>query len=138
MKLGTIQLVTHHPFSGLDHEDPYKHLTTFYGLAGTLGASADEEENVFARLFPHSLIGKAKEWYLDQSTDVMTDWNALESAFQERFFPEDRLFEAKTAVTTFNQGASESLCEAWERYKSLLRNFPQHGFDNHMQIYLFR
>jgi len=49
--------VTHHPFFGFDHEDPYKHLTTFYGLAGTLGASADEEETVFARLFPHSLIG---------------------------------------------------------------------------------
>jgi len=138
MKSGTIQLVTHHPFFGLDHEDPYKHLTTFNGLAGTLGASADEEENVFARLFPHSLIGKAKEWYLDQSTNVMTDWNALERAFQERFFPKDRLFEAKTAVTTFNQGANESLCEAWERYKSLLRNCPKHGFDNHMQIYLFR
>jgi len=137
MKSGTIQLVTHHPFSGLDHEDPYKHLTTFYGLAGTLGASADEEETVFARLFPHSLIGKAKEWYLDQSTDVMTNWNALEKAFQERFFPEDRLLEAKTAVTTFNQGANVSLCEAWDHYKSLLRNCPKHGFDNQMQIHLF-
>jgi len=60
MKSGTIQLVTQHPFSGLDHEDPYQHLTTFYGLAGTLGASAEEEEILFARLFPHSLIGKAK------------------------------------------------------------------------------
>jgi len=138
MKSGTIQLVTHRRFSGLDHEDPYKHLTTFYGLAGTLGANADEKENVFTRLFPHSLIGKAKEWFLDQSTDVMTDWNALERAFQERFFLEDRLFEAKTAVTTFSQGANESLCEAWERYKSLLRNCPKHGFDNEMQIHLFR
>jgi len=54
----------------------------------------------------------AKEWYLDQSTDVMIDSNALEKAFQERFFPKDRLSEAKTAVTTFNQGANESLCEA--------------------------
>jgi len=138
MKSGTIQLVTQHPFSGLDHEDPYQHLTIFYGLAGTLGASAEEEEILFARLFPHSLIGKAKIWYLDQSTQVMTDWNALEKAFQERFFPEDRHMEAKTAVTTFNQGANESLCEAWDCYKSLLRNFPKHGFDNQMQIYLFR
>ena len=42
------------------------------------------------------------------------------------------------AVTTFNQGENESLCEAWDRYKSLLRNCPKHGFDNQMQIYLFR
>jgi len=46
--------------------------------------------------------------------------------------------EAKTAITTFNQGANESLCEAWDRYKVLLRNCPKHGFDNQMQIYLFR
>ena len=44
MKSGTIQLVTQHPFSGLDHEDPYQHLTIFYGLAGTLGASADKSK----------------------------------------------------------------------------------------------
>ena len=42
------------------------------------------------------------------------------------------------AVTTFNQGENESLCEAWDRYKSLLRNCPKHGFDNQMQIHLFR
>lgn len=68
----------------------------------------------------------------------MTDWNALEKAFQDRFFQEDRHLEAKTALTTFNQGVSEPLCEAWERYKSLLRNCPKHGFTNQMQIYLFR
>jgi hypothetical protein len=98
----------------------------------------DEEENMFTRLFPHSLIGKAKEWYLDQPTALMKNWNELEKAFQERFFPEDRHLEAKTSITTFNQGASESLCEAWERYKSLLRNCPKHGYDSQMQIYLFR
>jgi hypothetical protein len=138
MKSKTIQLVTQHPFSGLDHEDPYKHLSTFYGLAGTLGMKEYEEETLFTRLFPHSLIGKTKEWYLDQPTDLMKYWNELEKAFQERFFPEDRHLEAKTAVTTFFQGSSESLCDAWECYKCLLRNSPKHGFDNQMQIYLFR
>src|SRR3954471_4377117 len=37
-----------------------------------------EEEVVFMRLFPHSLIGKAKDWYLDQATETMTNWNVLE------------------------------------------------------------
>jgi len=113
MKSGIIQLVSHHPFSGLDHEDPYQHLSTFYRLAGTLGADENEEEGEFSRLFPHSLIGQAREWYLDQSTQTMTDWNTLEKAFQERFFSEDRHLEAKTSVTTFSQGVGESLCGAW-------------------------
>jgi hypothetical protein len=134
MKASTIHLVTQNPFTGLDHEDSYKHLTTFYGIAGTLGLKEDEDEVMFTRLFPHSLIGKAKEWHLDQPTDLMKNWNELEKAFQERFFPEDRHLEAKTSITTFIQGSSESLCDAWERYKSLLRNCPKNGFDNQMQI----
>jgi hypothetical protein len=138
MKPGTIQLITSHPFAGLDHEDPYQHLTVFYSLAGTIGASEADEEAIFLRLFPHSLIGKAREWYLDQTQQVMTDWNELEKAFQERFFPDNKHMDAKTAIAMFSQGASESLCEAWERYKSLLRKCPKHGFDDMTQIHMFR
>jgi hypothetical protein len=124
LKLGLIHLITQNPFTGMDHEDPYKHLTNFYVTAGTLGMKEDEEENMFCKLFPHSLIGKAKEWYLDQPTSLIKNWSELEKTFQERFFLEDRHLEAKTSITTFSQGQSETLCEAWERYKSLLRNCP--------------
>lgn len=61
MKVGLLQIIYENPFSGLDHEDPYTYLTKFYEHAGTLGASEAEEEVVFMRLFPHSLIGKAKD-----------------------------------------------------------------------------
>jgi len=112
MKSGTIQLITSHPFAGLDHEDPYQHLTKFYSLAGTLGAPEADEEVVFLRLFPHSLIGKAHEWYLDQIESVITDWNQLEKAFQKRFFLDHKHLDTKTAIAMFAQGTSESLCEA--------------------------
>lgn len=138
LKSGTIQLVSNHPFAGLDHEDPYQHLSVFYALANSLGASEDEEEAGFLRLFQHSLIGKAREWYLDQSPDVLKDWNALEKAFQERFFPDHKHMDTKTAIAMFAQGADESLCDAWERYKSLLRKCPKHGFDDATQIHMFR
>jgi len=138
MKSGILQILYAHPFSGLDHEYPFQHLTNFCQLAGTDGADEEKEEAVFMRLFPHSLIGKAKEWYLDQSTLVMTDWNTLENSFQERFYPVDRHMEAKTTVAMFAQGASESLCEAWERYMSLLRKCPKYGFDGTSQIHIFQ
>ena len=86
MKTGILQLLYANPFTGLDHEDPFQHLTRFYEIAGTLGATEAEEEAVFMRLFPHSLIGKAKDWYLDQPAQVMTNWNVLEEKFLERFF----------------------------------------------------
>lgn len=68
MKTGILQLLYENPFTGLDHEDPYTHLTKFYEIIDATKAPEAEEKQVFKRLFPHSLIRKAKEWYLDQPT----------------------------------------------------------------------
>ncbi|MCI35019.1 hypothetical protein A2U01_0056240, partial [Trifolium medium] len=65
MKIGLLQLLYANPFSGLPHEDPYNHLVKFYEIIGSLGATEAEEESVFMRMFQHSLIGTAKDWYLD-------------------------------------------------------------------------
>src|SRR4051812_32435376 len=59
MKTGLLQLLYQNPFTGADHEDSFTHLTKFYEIAGTIGAPEAEEEQVFRRLFPYSLIGKA-------------------------------------------------------------------------------
>jgi hypothetical protein len=65
MKTGILQLLYASPFTGMDHEDPFTHLTKFYEIAGATRVDEAGEEALFKRLFPHSLIGKAKEWYLD-------------------------------------------------------------------------
>ncbi|XP_058747232.1 uncharacterized protein LOC131620249 [Vicia villosa] len=46
--------------------------------------------------------------------------------------------EAKTAIAVFNQGSNESLNDAWERFKSMLRKCKGHGFDDLTQIHIFR
>ncbi|MCI52447.1 hypothetical protein A2U01_0073691, partial [Trifolium medium] len=61
MKAGLLQILYANPFSGLPHEDPYNHLVKFYEIASSLGATETEEETVFMRMFPHSLIGAAKD-----------------------------------------------------------------------------
>lgn len=68
MKTRLLQILYENPFIGLDHEDPYTYLTKFHEIVETLGAPEAQEEQVLMRLFPHCLIGKAKEWYLDQPT----------------------------------------------------------------------
>jgi hypothetical protein len=45
--------------------------------------------------------------------------------------------DTKTGIAMFAQSSDESLCEAWERYKSLLRKCPNHGFDDTTQIHMF-
>src|ERR1044072_1254943 len=126
------------PFAGLDHENPYTHLTKFYELCGTAGLTQDEEDVVFLRLFPLTLIGQAKDWFLDQPQTILADWNELERKLMARYFSESKFMDFKTAISTFSQFAGESLCEAWERYKSMLRKCPNHGFDARTQIHIFR
>ncbi|KAK2382248.1 hypothetical protein QL285_069796 [Trifolium repens] len=138
IKPGLLQILYVNPFAGFDHENRYTHLTKFYEIADTLGATEAEEENVFMRMFPHSLIEKVKDWYLDQPAQIMTSWNELEEKFLNRFFPHNKFMEAKTAIVVFSQGSNETLCEAWERYKSMLRRCPNHGFYDFTQIHIFR
>lgn len=137
MKTGLRQLLYANPFHGHDHEDPCTYLTKFYEIAGAAGAPKAEEEQYFQRLFPHSLVGKAKDWYLDQPQETITNWNMLEEKFLEIFFPQSRFMEAKTVISVFSQGVNEPFNRAWERYKSMLRKCPSHGFDELTQIHIF-
>ncbi|XP_058757595.1 uncharacterized protein LOC131630872 [Vicia villosa] len=93
MKTGILQLVYANPFTGMDHEDPFAHLTKFYEIA---------------------------------------------EKFLERYFPQSRFMEAKTTIAVFNQGSNESLNDAWERFKSMLRKCKGHGFDDLTQTHIFR
>ncbi|CAI8593035.1 unnamed protein product [Vicia faba] len=138
MKTGILQLLYHNPFTRLDHEYPYTHLTKLFEITGAIGAPEEDEEQIFKRLFPYSLIGKVKDCYLDQPNQLMTNWNRLGEKFLERFFPQSRFLEAKTAISVFSKGGVESLNEAWERYKSMLRKYPSHGFDAITQMHIFR
>jgi len=47
----------------MDHEDPYDPSFKFYENFCSLSASDSEEEQIFMRLFPRSLIGKAEDYY---------------------------------------------------------------------------
>ena len=42
------------------------------------------------------------------------------------------------AISVLSQGGVESLNEAWERYKSMLRKCLSHGFDAITQMHIFR
>jgi len=58
LKLALLSLISSHPFAGMDHKDPYTHLSTFMELCNTIGASDEDAEVVYLRAF--SLAGKAK------------------------------------------------------------------------------
>jgi len=45
--------------------------------------------------------------------------------------------KAKSDISTFRQGNDEAFCDAWERFKTMLRRCPNHGFEDIAQLTIF-
>ena len=58
-------------------------------------------------------------------------------AYKSIFFPPALTFERKWEIIVFKQGEDESLYNAWEIYKNMLKRCPMHGIDltTHMDIF---
>ncbi|GAU51545.1 hypothetical protein TSUD_414080 [Trifolium subterraneum] len=95
------------------------------------------ESNKKLRLFPLSLTGRAKDWIDTLPLNTITSWDELELKFRERYFPIHKFLERRNDITNFEQGESESLYDAWERFKLCLKKWPKHGLDNHAQMQHF-
>ena len=54
-----------------------------------------------------------------------------------RFFPPTLTLERRGEIIVFKQGKDESLYNAWERYKRLLKRCPMHEIDLTSQIDIF-
>nr|KYP46005.1 hypothetical protein KK1_032389 [Cajanus cajan] len=102
-----------------------------------MGIPEGDEEVVYLRLFPFSLTGKAKVWLQSHLNQSLTSWGDVKNKFVNRFYPSSNYIKAKSEITTFRQGANEPFCEAWERFKSLLRKCPNHGFEDIAQLNFF-
>jgi len=137
MKPALLRLISTHQFTGMDHEDPYTHLSTFYQLVGTMGFEENDIESIYLHLFPFSLASKAKEWLKSHPNQSLSSWNDVEEKFLHRFFPLSRYIKAKSDISTFRQGPDEIFCETWERFKVMLRRCPNHGFDDIAQLNIF-
>ena len=137
MKPALLRLISTHQFTGMDHEDPYTHLSTFYQLVGTMGFEENDIESIYLHLFPFSLASKAKEWLKSHPNQSLSSRNDVKEKFLRRFFPLSRYIKAKSDISTFRQGPDEIFCETWERFKVMLRRCPNHGFDDIAQLNIF-
>jgi len=54
-----------------------------------------------------------------------------------KYFPESKTTEGKAIISSFHQFPDESLSEALERFRGLLRRTPTHGFSETIQLNMF-
>ncbi|KAL0440160.1 UNVERIFIED_CONTAM: hypothetical protein Slati_2499000 [Sesamum latifolium] len=89
-------------FSDLPDEDPNKYLLNFLEICDTFR---------FNGSLPAGSI---------------TTWAALTQKFFAKYFPPAKTVKMLNDITSFVQLDRESLYDAWERFKSMLRKCPHH------------
>ena len=67
------------------------------------------QETLKWKLFPFSLIEKAKQWYIDTVESTNGDWDELKDKFCLAFFPMSCIVSLPRAILDFEQHEKESI-----------------------------
>ncbi|KAJ4724778.1 Retrotransposon gag protein [Melia azedarach] len=124
-------------FSGMPTEDPHLHLRLFIKVSDSFKLPRVPENALRLKLFPYSLRDRARAWLNSLPSDSVTTWQELAETFLMKYFPPTKNAKLRNEITAFQQVDEESLYEAWERFKELLRKCPHHGIPHCIQIETF-
>ena len=109
---------------GKDDENPYFHLNEFEQTCACLRIAGMLDKILRWKLFPFSLMGKAKHWYNLTIGSRQGDWEALCSSFCLHLFPISRVVSLHLEILSFKQEEKESLGMAWECFHTLINTGP--------------
>ena len=98
---GLIAMVRPQPFLGHNNENPYHHQHEFEEMCLCLSLLGMTQETLKWKLFPFSLIEKAKQWYTLAVESMNGDWDELKDKFCLAFFP--------CPISALYQGQSSTL-----------------------------
>ena len=73
------------------------------------------------KLFPFSLSGEAKQWYICVVGCVNGSWIELRDRFCSAFFPLSRICALRTEILTFCQNDKELIGVGWARFTLLVK-----------------
>ncbi|KAK5777555.1 hypothetical protein PVK06_045522 [Gossypium arboreum] len=128
LKLNTIQMIQQFvQFDGLQYEDPNTHLENFLEFCDTFKIISVSDDAIRLWLFPFSLRNKAKQWLNSLQRGSIATWDQMTEKFLLKYFSLAKTTKLRNDISSFVQMDLETLYDAWERYKNLLRRCPHHG-----------
>ncbi|KAL9247462.1 hypothetical protein vseg_020892 [Gypsophila vaccaria] len=139
IKPAFLNLVEINQLRGNATEDPTRHIQMFTNYCSTIKQTGITQDQIHKILFPFTLWDRAREWItnLDQKAAEITYWNSLSLAFYQKYYSPERTNRLSSPITSFKQSFDESLSEAWDRYKRLIRECPHHGLSTWLVVMTF-
>ena len=86
------------------------------------------------KLFPFSLSGEAKQWYIRVVGCMNGSWIELRNRFCSVFFP---LSQIRTEILTFRQNDKELIGVVWARFTLLVKSGPDLSLPEHLLLQHF-
>jgi len=91
---------------------------------------------ILLRLFPFSLLGRAKQWFYTIK-EKNTTWALCSTNFLAKFFPMGKTNALRGKITSFQQQHDESVPEAWERFQDYILKCSHHGMESWLLMQTF-
>src|SRR6185437_4487762 len=98
LKTRLVNMVQASPFCGKASEDANAHLQNFLEVSNTINPKGTTLDDVRLRLFPFSLLGKAKTLFYSNKESFNT-WEACSNAFLAKYFPVGKTNALRNRIT---------------------------------------
>ena len=95
------------------------------------------QETLRWKLFPFSLVGKAKQWYTQNVRGLIQDWEELRDDFCLLFSSSSHEASLRSEILAFEQLEKESLGAAWARFSRLLASSPDWSIPDEISLLIF-
>jgi hypothetical protein len=137
IKPALLNLFMKEQFSGASTDDVAAHLNNFVELCEMQKYKDVESDIIKLKLFPFSLRGKSKDWLLSLPKNSIDSWAKCKNAFIDRYYPPAKNIALCSNIMKFSQFDNERVAQAWERMKSMIKNYPTHGLTTWMIVQTF-
>src|SRR6185369_3614244 len=100
IKAGLVNMVQASPFCGKASEDANAHLQNFLEVSSIINPKGTMMDNIRLRLFPFSLLGKAKTWFYTFKEDFYT-WDTCSNTFLVKYFSMGKINALRNRISSF-------------------------------------
>ncbi|GJY06292.1 reverse transcriptase domain-containing protein [Tanacetum coccineum] len=111
-------------FHGFKDEDANEHLDKYLSITQFIKQNGVSQNIINLNLFPFSLTHEAESWFYTLKTHSIHTWEEMVTKFLSKYFPYSKTLQLRKEILNFRQLPTESVFEAWERFKSCLRKCP--------------